>query len=209
MIKYKTYFRKSSFKKDLMNANILLNLLNKYKPKNFLEVGVLEGVTAKNVCELLYKLNGSNFKYIGLDLFGLDREKNNKKEFTPISNKYSNPFKYLFHKIIVRSEPNSIEGVRFLLKKYKESVSLYRGYSKNILNELDLSQVDFLFLDGGHSYETVKKDLSIILKNIKKNSIILIDDYNQPAYGVKKAVDEIKNSYYNEQIGRFMLIQYN
>ena len=58
MIKYKTYYRKSSFKKDKVNADVLLNLVNEYKPKNFLEVGVLEGATARNVCEIMHKLHG-------------------------------------------------------------------------------------------------------------------------------------------------------
>ena len=33
---YKTYYRKSSFKKDFINANILIDLIYKYKPKKFL-----------------------------------------------------------------------------------------------------------------------------------------------------------------------------
>ena len=49
-----------------------------------------------------------------------------------------------------------------------------------------------IFLDGGHSYETVSSDLSIILKKIKKGKIIICDDYDQITYGVKKAVDELK-----------------
>jgi hypothetical protein len=209
MIKYKNFFRKSSFKKDLDNANIFLNLIDKNKPKNFLEIGVLEGVTAKNVCDLLYKVYGYDFRYIGIDLFGLDLEKNNQREFTPISNQYSNPLKYFYHKFILKKKPNSVEGVRYLLKKYEKSITLYRGYSHDYLKKIDLSLVDFCFIDGGHSYETVKKDLSIILRKIKKNSLILIDDYDQPSYGVKKAVDEVKNNYYNEKIGRFMLIRNN
>tara|TARA_B100001093_G_C26802385_1_gene1004006 strand:+ start:599 stop:1225 length:627 start_codon:yes stop_codon:yes gene_type:complete len=207
MIKYKNFFRKSSFKKDSHNAEIFINLIYKYQPKNFLEVGVLEGVTAKNVCDLLYKIYGNDFKYFGIDLFGIDIEDNNTKEFTPISNKYSNPLKYFYHKFFLRKEPNSIDGVKHLLKKYATSVNLYKGYSQHFLNIIDLSSIDFCFLDGGHSYNTVKEDLLIILQHIKKNSYILIDDYNQPAYGVKKAVDEIKNKYQSQEIGRFMLIQ--
>lgn len=207
--KYKNFFRKSSFKKDSQNANILLNLLDKYRPKNFLEVGVLEGVTARNVCDTLYGIYGTNFSYTGIDLFGLDFKLNNQKEFTPISYNYSNPFKYFYYTFVLKKAPNSIEGVKYLLKKYEKSVNLYKGYSHNFLNNIDLANVDFVFLDGGHSYETVKKDLFIILKKVKKNSLILIDDYNQPTYGVKKAVDEVKNNYYFEEIGRFILIKNN
>jgi len=35
--------------------------------------------------------------------------------------------------------------------------------------------------------------LSLILKGIKKNKIIICDDYDQVNYGVKKAVDELLN----------------
>ena len=86
-MKYRFFFRKSSFKKDRSKAEIILNLILKYKPKNFLEVGVLEGVTSKNVCELVYKFHGSQFKFIGIDLFGIDIYKNNDKEYTTISSK--------------------------------------------------------------------------------------------------------------------------
>ena len=46
---FKYYFRKSSFKKDIESANILLDQVEFYKPKNFLEVGVFCGVTPKFV----------------------------------------------------------------------------------------------------------------------------------------------------------------
>ena len=207
MSAYKFFLRKSSFKKDKLNANIFLDLVKKLKPKNFLEIGVLEGVTARNVCDLLFSIHGTNFTYTGVDLFGIDYKQNNQNEFTPISYNYSNPLKFFFHNIILRKRPNSIEGVSFLLRKYDKLVFLHKGYSQNILNKMDLSKIDFCFLDGGHSYETVKADLSIILKQIKKGSSILIDDYNQPEFGVKKAVNEIKEFYHHEHLGRFLLIQ--
>ena len=47
----------------------MLDICSK-KPKNFLEIGVFHGVTARNVCELLHKIHGNDFKYVGLDLFG-------------------------------------------------------------------------------------------------------------------------------------------
>ena len=58
-----------------------------------------------------------------------------------------------------------------------------------------------------HSYETVKSDLDLLVKKLKKNSIILCDDYNIKDYGVKKAVDEIKFQHYFEDLGRFSLLR--
>ena len=70
MSSFKFYFRKSSFKNDIKNGIYLLDLVSKFKPKNFLEIGVLEGVTSRNVCELLNKINNGNFNFVGIDLFG-------------------------------------------------------------------------------------------------------------------------------------------
>ena len=103
-MKFKFYFRKSSFKKDIKNANFLLEIVKKNKPLNFLEVGVLEGATSRNICELLYKIHSNTFSYTGIDLFGEDLEANSKKEFTPISYKFSNPFKWIYFKLILNSD---------------------------------------------------------------------------------------------------------
>ena len=44
-----------------------LNEISIKSPKVFLEVGVFHGVTARNVCELLQKIHGNDFKYVGVD----------------------------------------------------------------------------------------------------------------------------------------------
>ena len=79
MDNFKFYFRKSSFKKDTKNGLYLLKLINELRPKNFLEIGVLEGVTSRNVCEYLNKINNGNFNFIGVDLFGDDLKKTTDK----------------------------------------------------------------------------------------------------------------------------------
>ena len=67
------------------------------------------------------------------------------------------------------------------------------GEALERLKNLDLKNVDFVFLDGGHSFETVYEDLNLIFKKISKNngSVIVCDDYLDASYitGVKKAVD--------------------
>ena len=129
--------------------------------QKILEIGVLEGVTSRNICELLRNIHTDKFTYSGIDLFGTDKEQNNKKEFTPLSNKYSNPLKYIYFNYILRENPNSIETVKNFLKKFGKLIFLYKGYSHNVLKKIDLSDLDFVFLDGGHTYETVKSDLTM------------------------------------------------
>ena len=190
-MKFKYYFRKSSFKKDINSANILLNQIELYKPKNFLEVGVFQGVTSRNVCEKLNIIHGGHFSFYGIDIFEDSSSSVDNKEMTVKHNKISNPFKHLLFNIILKKDLFSIDSIYKFLNKFRDKVFLYKGFSNTELLKIDLSSIDMIFLDGGHSYETVSNDLSIILKKIKKGKIIICDDYDQITYGVKKAVDEL------------------
>ena len=52
-------------------------------------------------------------------------------------------------------------------------------------------QFDYVFLDGGHKYETVKKDLENLTQIVNNNGTILCDDYDLSyAPGVKKAIED-------------------
>jgi len=192
-MKFKYYFRKSSFKKDIYSANILLEQIEIYKPKNFIEVGVFQGVTSRNICQKLYEINKDEFTFHGIDIFEDTNDKIDSHEMTKKHNRLSNPLKHLIFNIILKKNFFSKESIYTFLKKFKNNVQLYKGFSETELPKIDMTNIDMIFLDGGHSYETVKNDLSIILKGIKKNKIIICDDYDQLTYGVKKAVDELTN----------------
>ena len=199
-MKYKKYFRKTSLKQK-GDGDFFLEEIKKNKPKVFLEVGVFHGVTARNVCELLFELNGNNFQYIGLDLF--EESDENKSEIIPNTN-FSNPFKQIYFKYIKRQNPYSIEAVKDLLIKFKDNVNLIKGNSNNILKKIDMTKIDYVFLDGGHDYNTVKNDLDCCSEVINNDGTILCDDYNLSyAPGVKKAIDEyVENNNYKCEILR-------
>jgi len=186
-LNYKKYYRKTSLKQSGVGSFFLNEILKK-KPKTFLEVGVFHGVTARNVCELLYKIHGKDFKYIGLDLFEENYE--NKNEVIP-NTKFSNPLKTLYFKYIKKQNPYSLEAVKDLLSKFEKNVYLIKGNSNKILNKIDMSKIDYAFLDGGHEYNTVKNDLNCCLDLLKNNGTVLCDDYDlSQAPGVRKAIDE-------------------
>ena len=186
-MKYKKYFRKTSLKQKGV-GDFFLDEIIKKKPKTFLEVGVFHGVTARNICELLYKIHKDDFKYVGLDLF--EKNDENKSEIIPNTN-FLNPLKQIYFKFIKKQDPYTIEAVEELLKKFKDNVHLIKGNSNRILKKIDMNKIDYVFLDGGHDYETVKNDLNCCIDVINKNGTILCDDYNlHYAPGVKKAIDE-------------------
>jgi len=189
-MKYKKYFRKTSLKQK-GHGDFLLGEVRKEKPKIFLEIGVFHGVTARNICELLYRTHKNDFKYIGLDLFGENEE--NKNEVIP-NNTFNNPLKKIYFKYIKKQNPYSLEAVRDLLKKFEKNVHLIQGNSNKVLNKMDMSKIDYVFLDGGHEYNTVKNDLDNCIEVIKKGGTVLCDDYNLgSAPGVKEAIDEFVN----------------
>ncbi len=186
-MKYKKYFRKTSLKQKGV-GEFFLNEIAIKRPKIFLEVGVFHGVTARNICELLQKIHGNNFQYIGLDLFAENTE--NKDEIIP-NTKFSNPLKNIYFNYIKRQDPYSLEAVKDLLKKFKNNISLIKGNSNTILKKIDMSKIDFVFLDGGHDYQTVKSDLNFCRDVIINGGTVLCDDYDLSyAPGVKKAIDE-------------------
>ena len=101
LLKYKKYFRKTSLKQEGI-GELFLNEIASKKPKNFLEIGVFHGVTARNVCELLHSIHGDEFKYIGLDLFG-------ESDFDLVL-KNSNKRKQLIKKTSVKSQQIKIKS---------------------------------------------------------------------------------------------------
>ena len=207
-MKYKKYFRKTSLKQK-GHGDFLLDEVRKEKPKIFLEIGVFHGVTARNICELLYRTHKNDFKYIGLDLFVENEE--NENEVIP-NNTFNNPLKRIYFKYIKKQNPYSLEAVKDLLKKFENNVHLIQGNSNNVLKKIDMGKIDYVFLDGGHEYNTVKNDLDNCIEVIKKGGTVLCDDYNLgSAPGVKTAIDDfVKKNQLNVEIlceNRFAKIQ--
>ena len=187
-VNYIKYWRTSSFKKK-KDGNFLLNHIRLKKPKNFLEIGVFHGVTSKNVCELLYSFHGNDFKFTGIDLFVND-ETLLKDEYIP-KIKFSNPLKTIYYKYIIRLDPYSMDSILRLLKKFQKNVNIIKGNSNKVLKEINVDKFDYVFLDGGHKYETVKKDLENLTQIVNNNGTILCDDYDLSyAPGVKKAIKD-------------------
>jgi len=208
-LKYKKYFRKTSLKQEGIGEHFLNEIASK-KPKYFLEIGVFHGVTARNVCELLHSIHENDFKYVGIDLFGESAE--NANEIIP-NTKFNNPLKRIYFEYILRQDPYSIDAVTYLLKRFKKNIHLIKGNSNLLLKKMDMSQIDYVFLDGGHAYETVKNDLHYSKPVLDNNGTILCDDYNlSQAPGVKQAIDEFvnENNFKSEIIfERFVKIEKN
>ena len=191
-MKYKKYFRKTSLKQKNI-GDLFLDEIQKSNPKSFLEIGVFHGVTARNVCELMNKNHGPNFSYTGIDIF--DDGDEYKDEVAPVKT-FNNPLKNFYFKYIKKQNPYSLEAVEDLLSKFKKNITILKGDSNEILKNIELEKVDFIFIDGGHEYSTVKNDLAHSHRLLKNKGTILCDDFNlSQALGVRQAIKEFSNEY--------------
>ncbi len=72
---------------------------------------------------------------------------------------------------------------------------IHREYSETVAKTVPDKSLDFVFIDGDHSYEGVSKDIQLWLPKIKPGGFLSGHDYFHPKLpGVKKAVDEVFKS---------------
>lgn len=80
------------------------------------------------------------------------------------------------------------------LFKREPSVVLHRKTSEQAVSEFADGYFHFVYIDGNHSYEFVKKDIEQFLPKVRDGGYIAGDDYifrRCPNGGPKRAVDEI------------------
>lgn len=76
------------------------------------------------------------------------------------------------------------------LEPYKDKVQFIRKKSEDAVADIK-EAVDFIYIDGNHDYEFVKKDIGLYWKLLKPKGIIAGHDFKH--YSVAKAVVEFCN----------------
>lgn len=122
------------------------------KPKVIVEVGTHNGLRARMMCEEAIK-HQPRVHYIGYDLFDEATAETNKREMNGKGAGSEN----------LAAENLAIEGVTF---------ELIKGDTRQTLHGKDV-RADFVFIDGGHSVETIRGDYEAL----KHSRMIALDDY--------------------------------
>jgi predicted O-methyltransferase YrrM len=68
---------------------------------------------------------------------------------------------------------------------------ILRGYSQDFVNLFEDKSLDYIFIDGDHSYEGALRDCELFFPKIKSNGIFAGHDWSFD--GVRKAVNEFKD----------------
>lgn len=76
------------------------------------------------------------------------------------------------------------------IKEY-DNISLIKKTSDDVVSDFEDESFDFVYIDGIHTYDQVKKDIKNYLPLIKKGGVIGGHDYVKGWSGVIKAVDEV------------------
>jgi len=155
----------------------IISSLSKISKKIF-EFGTCSGKTT-----YLMGLNSSDDTKIFSITLNPDDLSNIKKEDT--DNKFS------FRNIIQESV---YDKFLFTEKEVEKKIKIIFQNSLNLDHNKYKNEIDFIFIDGGHTYSVVKSDSEKSFEMLKSNGIILWHDYvpgKRSARDVVKYIDEI------------------
>ena len=153
-------------KSQIEYAYLIYSLVYNLEPKNILEIGTARGFSAAVIAKALHDCGAENSKVVSHDIHNPEDKKNWH------ANKLGNvdPFKGKILSLIEIwskfDKSNTLRNkIEFRSNSLKESIS-----------KLD-NKIDFVFIDGDHTYEGVKNDFEMIESSLSPNAIILFDDY--------------------------------
>jgi len=135
------------------------------------EIGTHKGGTAKQFIEL-FAPRVDSLTYYGYDVFDAE---NPDKDLHKKERNGKAPAN-----IVVAKQTLDAMGRKHKNLKYK----LFKGYTTDTL---ETTAFDFVYIDGGHSYETVKHDY----EKVKDSKLIVFDDVK--IRGVNQVVSELQS----------------
>ena len=131
-----------------------------FKPLVGIEIGVLYGHNAKSILETL------NIK----KLYLID-------PYLPYTDR------------VFRDPRKALEEARSNLSRFENKVVWVLKESSDAINDVP-DNLDFVYIDGNHAYEYVKKDIELYYHKVKEGGILGGHDYSIDFMGVVRAVNE-------------------
>jgi len=187
MAKTKTVDLSKKFR--LMRYNDLIEEVKAAEPKLIMEIGTWNGITA---LEMLKYAPGA--KYIGFDLFEeatkeTDEQEYNVKAHFSITEVADAMWEKQKDFILVKG--NTRETLPAFCDNYLE-YAIMRG----VTNLEDFKKPDFIFIDGGHSVETIQSDWDFVKQVAAEGATVIFDDYYSPkveGMGCNEVVKDLKH----------------
>lgn len=158
----------------------LIDIVKEKQPARILEIGTWKGLRAIEM-----KLASPNSEYVGIDLF-----EDGSDEIDEIENNVK-------PRVSRREVAKSLAENAFQCGGFR----LLKGFSSDqlevVLSEYGEDSFDLIFIDGGHSVETIRNDFEQSIRLLRKNGAIVLDDYytggiDVDRWGCNRIVDGIQ-----------------
>ena len=160
-----------------------LNLNDYYKtPINYLEIGTFYGANLLSVADTYGKHNESK-------LYCIDPWED--YEDYP---EYKNAQSSIYNSFIQNVENSGV----------KDKIIIKRGCSNVEIPKLEDDFFDIIYIDGNHEPEYVLEDAVLSFRKLKKNGIMIFDDYEWGGQDLtKRGIDAFLNGYHKriERLG--------
>ena len=153
--------------------------------RHIMEIGTWSGRRALQMIERAKKFHpAEEIEYYGFDLFELMTKEVNKEELS--------------------KKPPTQEEVQKLLSSTGARISLFQGFTQNTLPQVlgKLPEMDMIFIDGGHSLETIANDWNYSQQLMGRNTVVIFDDYyfDHDDVGCKPIIEAIDPNEYEVTI---------
>ena len=70
----------------------------------------------------------------------------------------------------------NLQTIEGNVRQNKERWTFFQDYSFNVVNTFDNNSIDFIFIDGDHTYDAVKQDYDMYFSKIKQGGLIFLHD---------------------------------
>ncbi|MBC8394435.1 MAG: class I SAM-dependent methyltransferase [Deltaproteobacteria bacterium] len=87
-----------------------------------------------------------------------------------------------------------------------EKVLIHRGFSEKVLLEFPDSYFDWIYIDGNHHYDYVRRDIELSYSKVKSGGFIAGDDYDwgeDKGFSIQRAVQSFLKE---KKVGKLKLI---
>jgi predicted O-methyltransferase YrrM len=150
------------------------------KPKTILEIGTWNGEHSISMINTALSFN-DEVEYYGFDIFEGINEDVRKKEL---------------HTKNVENGENVKNKIK---SKTKAKINIHVGYTKDTLPKFKPDKpIDFIYIDGGHSLETIQGDWDGVKEFMHKGTVVIFDDYyesaNKEEVGCYNLITELSNN---------------
>lgn len=132
----------------------LAKTISKIHPQRIMEIGVYTGGNSGVMIDEAVK-HRNDVEYWGFDLFEVPE--GGREEFI--------------------KTPHSIEKVAARLAGRGAEIHLIQGNTVDTMKDESIPKMDFIFIDGGHSYETIASDWSNVQRLMHDATVVIFDDY--------------------------------